>query len=231
MKRTFIPVAVLALPGLAVLEDVEGRHHVEGPAAERQLQRGPAHATGTQAAGVDVERGQPPGTPQPPDTGAVGTADVEHPGGVRHERPESRVEQLRAGAVPPVVRLGDRRGPPWLWTVMPRTLTGGAADLVRGDRPRSPSGAGVRGRNRRPDTSTSRRPIAPGWRADPGRPAQGSASATTPASTTSAPSTRSASEPLVEHHGADERAEDDAHSRSAATVASRPRFCAQITSP
>jgi len=97
--------------GLAVLDHVEGADQVEAAVAEGQRQRRRTHALARpQPAGVEVDRDVVVAV-EPRHAGPVGAADVEHAGGVGREVAEGRPEQVGTGAVPPVVRLLDRRRP------------------------------------------------------------------------------------------------------------------------
>ena len=96
---------------LAVLDHVERRHHVERVVREGQRLGGPAHAlAGSESAGEQVQRDPAVAALHPADARAVGAAHVEDRGRSPEVRPQDRVQQLGAGAEPPVVRLVQGRG-------------------------------------------------------------------------------------------------------------------------
>ncbi len=94
----------------AVLDDVEGRHHVEGLVAERQLGRRPADTlTGHEPLGQEVEADVLLLTAHPAHARCVRAADVEGASRGAEVRPHHDAEQVGARPVPPVA-LGAQRG-------------------------------------------------------------------------------------------------------------------------
>ena len=63
--------------GIAVLDDVEGRDHVEGSRTERQVHRRPADVTGVETSGIDVHSDAVSSRAQPSDAGTIGTTQIE----------------------------------------------------------------------------------------------------------------------------------------------------------
>ncbi len=140
--------------GVAVLDDVEGRHDVERAVGEGQGEGGAAHPVGPEPARVDVEGGGAvDGVAQPGGARAVGAAEVEGRPGPLDEVAQRDLEQVGPGHVPPVAGVLDGGRTP----VAPGGLLClGHRVTVAGEAPRS--GEAVTRRRARAGRRARRRP-------------------------------------------------------------------------
>ena len=142
--------------GVAVLDDVERRHDVEGAVGEGQGEGGPADPVGAEPARVDVERGGAvDGVAQPGGARTVGAAEVEGRPGPLDEVAQGDLEQVGPGDVPPVAGVLDGGRAPTPCAVRAGLLRLAHRVTVAGEAPRPGEAvsrrrarAGRRGRRR-----------------------------------------------------------------------------------